>query len=311
MARKTVEASAARWRAVAAGQGGLVTRAQLRDCGVDRFTVRNQVAARRWVLCSATVVATTTGPLSRLQLQWLGVLHGGPGALLGDLSAAELGGLRGWHREDLTVLLPHGDTADHTLVGVIFKRTRRPLPAWRAAGPGPPRLSVEPAVLHWAAYQPSARSAQGVLAAVVQQRLTTPSRLLEWADRMRPLPRAPLLRRVLVEIEGGAQSLSELDIGRLCRRAGLAAPRRQTRRRDTAGRWRFTDCEWSLDGGRTLVLEVDGSFHMHVAHWEDDLARQRGLTSADRVVVRCTARELRDSPDRLARDLAQLGVPAA
>jgi very-short-patch-repair endonuclease len=58
-----------------------------------------------------------------------------------------------------------------------------------------------------------------------------------------------------------------------------------------------------------LVLEVDGSFHMDVEHWENDIARQRGITDPHRVVVRCTAREVRDEQDRLGSDLRRLGVP--
>jgi hypothetical protein len=50
---------------------------------------------------------------------------------------------------------------------------------------------------------------------------------------------------------------------------------------------------------------------MDVAHWEDDLVRQRALTTSDRLVVRCTARELRDEPERIAHDLLLLGVPVA
>lgn len=60
-----------------------------------------------------------------------------------------------------------------------------------------------------------------------------------------------------------------------------------------------------------MVLEVDGLFHMDVAQWEDDLARQRALSGTDRVIIRCTSRELRDEPQRLARDLKRLGVPLA
>ena len=94
---------------------------------------------------------------------------------------------------------------------------------------------------------------------------------------------------------------------RMCRRFGLALPDRQVKRRDSTGRLRFTDCEWRLPDGRTLVLEVDGGFHMDAEHWEDDIARQRGLTATDRLVIRCTSRELRDEPERVARDLRLLG----
>ena len=116
------------------------------------------------------------------------------------------------------------------------------------------------------------------------------------------------MRTALVEIGGGAQSVAELDVLRLCRRFGVPSPRRQTPRRDAYGRHRFTDCEWVLPDGSVLILEVDGGFHMEVAHWEDDLARQRGLSGRGRTIVRCTARELRENAPRVFADLLRLGL---
>ena len=126
---------------------------------------------------------------------------------------------------------------------------------------------------------------------------------------MRPLRRSKPLQLALLEIGGGAHSVAELDVGRMCRRFGLARPARQVRRRGADGRLRFTDAEWRLPDGRVVVLEIDGAFHMDVEHWEDDLARQRSLTSDGRLVVRATSREVRDEPDRVAADLQRLGVP--
>lgn len=151
----------------------------------------------------------------------------------------------------------------------------------------------------------------GILAASVQQRRTTPEQLAEWLDRLAPLPGSRRLRATLIEIAGGADSVAELDVTRMCRAAGLAKPLRQVRRRDSDGRWRYTDCEWRLADGRTLMLEVDGIFHMDVEQWEDDLARQRALAASDRLTVRCTSREVRDEPDRIAEHLRLLGVPRA
>ncbi|MCR6032413.1 hypothetical protein GGQ22_13315 [Nocardioides sp. zg-579] len=299
------------WRTVSARQAGMVSRAQLAAVGIDRFAIRNQVAAGRWVLRSPTVVSTTTGEPTRLQKLWLGVLHAGGRSLLGDLTAAEVAGLRGWHREPVTVLVPYDLDLDDDVPGIHIARTRRRLPALQDPTSVLPRMRIEPAVLHFAAYQPSPRTAQGVVAAAVQQRLTSATDLLAWVDRMRPLRKAPLLRAALGEIAHGSQSLSEIDVVRLCRDHGLRPPDRQVRRRDAEGRLRFTDCEWRLADGSVLVLEVDGAFHMEVAHWEDDLARQRRLTTDRRRVVRCTSRELRDEPERLAVDLRRLGVPRA
>ena len=83
------------WERVAARQAGLVTRRQLSRFGHDRHYVRGQLRARRWQEVSATVLATTTGQLTREQLAWAGTLHAGPGSAVGGLTAAEIHGLTG------------------------------------------------------------------------------------------------------------------------------------------------------------------------------------------------------------------------
>jgi very-short-patch-repair endonuclease len=297
------------WQELADTQAGLISRRQLSELGVDRFQVRNHVAAERWVERSSVVIGTTTGPLSRHQLIWLGLLHAGPAAVLGDLTAAEVAGLRNWHRDEISVLVPWNLDLDEQPDGIRIARTRRPIPLHRYRGPGPARWRIEPAILHFAAYQRSRRTAQGVVAAAVQQQLTDPARLVVALEQLRPLRWAPMFRQVIGEIAGGSQSLAEIDVLRLCRTQRLRGPDRQTRRRDATGRLRFTDCEWRLPGGRVVVLEVDGAFHMEVEHWEDDIARQRQLSDPSRMVIRCTAREVREEPELLGRDLRRLGVP--
>lgn len=300
-----------RWERAASAQCGLLTRAQLASLGMDRWAVRHRTRTRRWVELTPTVVGTTTGALTREQIMWLGVLHGGEQAIVGEITAAEVMGLRNWHRDPVTVLVPHDADVGDGHPTIEFRRTRRDLSAMRVRRNGLPVSRIEPAVLGFASRQRSPRTAEGVLAATVQQQLSTPASLLEWVDRMKPLRGAGRFRAALAEIAGGAQSVAELDVRRMCRRFSLAPPHRQVKRRDSSGRTRFTDCEWRLPDGRTLVLEVDGGFHMDAEHWEDDIARQRALTTTDRLVVRCTARELRDEPERIARDLRLLGVPAA
>ncbi|GAA2136333.1 hypothetical protein GCM10009844_02460 [Nocardioides koreensis] len=297
------------WRAAADEQAGLLSRRQLNELGVDRWRVRNQIAAGRWAERSPMVISTTTGPLSREQLMWLGVLHAGPEAVVGGLAAAEVAGLRNWHRDEVTVLIPD-ELEVEDVPGIDFHRTRRAIKLMRRPGPGLPTCRVEPAILLFGAYQRSRRTAQGVVAAAVQQRLTEPEALIHWVNAMRPLRWAPMFRQVIGDIAGGSQSVAELDVVRMCRDQGLSLPDRQLQRIDADGRTRFTDCEWRLSDGRVLVLEVDGSFHMDSQHWEDDLARQRQLSAPDRLMVRCTARELREEPWKVARDLRRLGVPS-
>ena len=292
---------------LAAGQAGMLSQRQLNTLGVRRGFVRNQLRARRWSQRTSSVFSVTTGPLSRDQRLWLATLHAGPTALLGGLTAAELHGLRGWHRDVVTVLVDD-ELSFEPLDGVRFFRSRRPLAAMRA----PRRLPVcriEPAVLLFAAYDSDRRAAYGALIAPVQQRLTTTDRLGEWLESMRPLRRAREFRRVLRDVDGGAHSVAERDLRQACRAFGVEPPRGQRSRLDRAGRRRWTDAEWDLTDGRVLVLEVDGGYHDDVLQATDDRVRHRRLTTPDRIVVACTAYELRHDPGSVMADLIALGVP--
>lgn len=297
------------WPELAAAQAGVLSWRQLGELGVPRGLVRNKVASGRWARRTEEVFTITTGPLSREQLLWLAVLHCGPEAMVGGLTAAALHGLRNWERDDVCVIVPNNDSFE-PVAGVDIFRTRRRLGLLRHPSPLP-TCTLEPAVLLWAAHVPAARSGMGALAAVVQQRLTTPESLARWVDMLKPLRRAPAMRALLGDLAGGSQSLAEVDVVRMCRENGLRVPNRQVRRRDSAGALRYTDCEWDLPDGRTLVLEVDGAFHIEVRHYELDVRRQRRLTTPTRMVIRCTSQELRTEPWMLAADLRALGVPAA
>jgi hypothetical protein len=249
------------WRPLAARQHGMLARRQLNALGLDHNHVRHQVEAERWALRTPTVVSTTTGPLTFMHRVWLGLLHAGRDATVADLTALQLAGLHRWERPELTIMVPQSAEIE-PVDGIRFKRTRRDLDELSERRGDVRTLAVEPAALLAGGFGRSARTGCGLLAAVVQQRLTTPARLGGWIDRLQPLRRARLLRATLVDVEGGAQSMAEIDVGRICRRFGLPAPIRQVRRRERSGRVRFTDCEWRLPDGRLLVLEVDGAFHM-------------------------------------------------
>lgn len=299
------------WRQIALAQSGVISRAQLRGAGVTHKQTERWIRAERWQRLAPQVVGTTTGELTELQRMWLGVLHGGTGALVAGVHAAERAGLKHWRRDEITVLTPYREGPTTPLDGFRFIRTRRPLTTLVSTLPGPPTCRLNPAVLLFASREPHMRTAQGILAACVQQRLTTAEALAGWLKRLNAIPRERLMSEWLAEIAGGAQSVAELDVNRMCRRFGLALPMRQTKRRDASGRVRYTDCEWRCADGSTLVLEVEGTFHMDVGQWEDDIARQRDLTATDVRLIRCTNRELRDRPEPIADALLRLGVPRA
>jgi hypothetical protein len=290
---------------LAAEQAGILARRQLIGLGYPSHYVDDHVAARRWQPVSGVVVSTTTGELSREQLMWAGVLHAGPGSAVGGLTALERRGLRNWHRDEVCILLAKSHNLE-PLAGVRFVETRRPV-GLLATG-SPPTWRVEPAALLFAAYVRSSRTALGLLAAVVQQRLSTADRLMAELPRMHPLRRSRLFRATLETVADGSHSVYELDLIRMCRSEGLPLPDRQSRRRDASGRLRYSDAEWRLPDGRVVVLEVDGGFHMEVEHWEEDIVRERDLVTTGAIVLRCTGREIRDESPRIAASLRAVGV---
>lgn len=285
----------------------MLSQRQLTELAVSRSAVRRHLRVGRWAQRTSHVFSITTGPLSLDQRLWMSVLHAGPTALVGGLSAGAVHGLRNWHRDEITVLVDDELSFD-PVHGVRFFRSRRPLAAWRS-----PRIlpvcRLEPAILLFAAYEPHRRTGLGAVAAVCQQRLTVVDELRCWAEQMQPLRRARQLRALFDDLDGGAQSLAEVDLRRLCRRFGIALPVSQRARRDRSGKRRYTDAEWLLPDGRTLVLEVDGGFHDDVMQAAADRRRQRQLSTPDRMVISCTAYELRYHPEDVASDLVALGVP--
>ena len=114
------------WRRLAQSQEGLISRRQLGALGHDKDFVRTQLRAERWQEVGPVVIATTTGRLTREQLMWAGVLHAGPRAAVGGLTALELKGLRNWHRDDVMVLVDKSHNLQ-PIAGIDFVETRRPL----------------------------------------------------------------------------------------------------------------------------------------------------------------------------------------
>ena len=289
-------------------QAGMVARRQLLSIGVAWPQVQAQLDAARWVARTPRVISTTTGELTVEQREWLAVLHAGPRSMLANLSAARRHGLERWERPYVSVLVDD-ELSFEPVDGVDFFRSRRPFELLLSPRPGIARCRLEPAVLLWAAYEATNRAAHGVVAASVQQQLTTAARLIEWVDLLHPLRRAKPFKRTLSFVDAGAHSGAELEIERMCRRFAMPRPDRQRRRRDSHGRPRWTDAEWDLPGGFTLVLEVEGGFHMEVLEASADARRSRRITTRSRAVVRCTAYELAHEMDEVAVDLIGLGVP--
>jgi hypothetical protein len=206
------------------------------------------------------------------------------------------------------VMTPRGDAVT-PLRGYRFHQTRRPYVRWVRPVDGPSRLPLEHAALLAAERDRNVRRAIGLLAACVQQGLTTAERLILTIPYIRKLRHGRTFAAVLGDIGGGAQSFAELDVGQLCKDFGLVAPTRQVVRLDKEGHRRYLDCVWVLLDGRVVVLEVDGSFHAEVTVWWKDMRRERAVVISGDTVLRCSSIELRLEPADVLSDLRAIGVP--
>ena len=300
------------WRSIselARHQERVVKRRQLRALGWTDGQIDHEIRYGRWHAPAPGVVALQNADLDHGQRLWLGVLHAGTGSALTHLTAVRAAGLSWSGRDVIDVLTPKGDLVE-PLAGFFFHQTRRPYRLWvRPTPSGPPRLPIEHAALLTAERDRNLRRAIGLLAACVQQGLTTADRLIVTKPRIRKLRHGHELMLALGDIAGGAQSFAEIDIGLLCEQAGLAPPTRQAVRRDTDGRRRYLDCEWRLPDGRVIVLEVDGSFHLQVGSWWRDMKRERAVVLSRSTVLRCASIELRLEPETVVADLRTAGVP--
>lgn len=245
------------------------SRAELRAHGLDWHAVASQVRARRWRVIGRQAVVLHRGALTIEQRWQVAIMHAGPRALLGGRSALLSHGLQNWDDGVVHVLVPKG-TRVPPLSWLRVQHTRR----WPTrAGGLVPRCDVARAAVDAAIRSPQPRTAVGLLAAVVQQRLAP----AEWlADELAVAGRVRHRRLLLIalgDVAGGSHSMTELDFVRLCRRHDLPVPTRQVRRKDATGRVRYLDAAWILPDGRTVVAEIDGGLHLSPDHYWDDMAR--------------------------------------
>ena len=142
-----------------------------------------------------------------------------------------------------------------------------------------------------------------MLAAVVQQRLTTAERLLALLETSGPIPYRREMRLALADIAGGAEALSEIDFHRLCRRYKLGTVLGQRIRRDGTGRKRYLDGEIVSPRGGRVFFEVDGAHHLEVESYGQDMSRGNELVIAGQAQLRFASIAYRLEPDKVADQL--------
>ncbi|MEV6303969.1 hypothetical protein AB0M02_31510 [Actinoplanes sp. NPDC051861] len=286
-------------------QAGVLTTAQAIQL-VGRANSRGNLRAGRWRRICRGILTTTNGPLSRRPQLWVAVLTAGPGALLAGVTALSEAGVRGLREDHLRILVPAARSRTIRLPAMpadmppIRVTRTRVLPDDHRQDASPPRVITARAVIDAAAWARSGNAARTIIAASVQQRRVTPDELLEVLATRRRLPRLATIKGTVFDVAGGAEALSEIDFGWLCRRFGLPAPSRQQERRDASGRKRYLDAYWKH---WRLHVEIDGSHHFEVGHWEEDMLRQNQMWIEGDRVLRFPAALIRSRPDVVAAQL--------
>jgi hypothetical protein len=302
--------------ALAERQRAVVRRHQLESAGMTNGQIDRMLTARRWQSdADGLVVVLHNGPLTTEQQESVAVLAGGRLCGLAARTAAARAGLRRWPAVKIEVLVPRGTTYPRVrLADVKVHESRRFSAEDLHVSAWPPRVRVERALVDAAVWSTRPRPACGVLAAGVQQRLTSADRLQDELERAGQVRFRRLLRSALVDIGGGAQAVSEIDFGRFCRRNGLPTPIRQAVRRDRNGRRRYIDATLVGPSGRTVRVEIDGALHLLVETYWDDMYRDNEVSIAGERQIRLPSYVMYaddpDALDQLRRALDLSGPPA-
>jgi hypothetical protein len=229
-----------------------------------------QVAARRWRRLNDDVIVLHNGPLTREQARLAVYLSAQHPAALCSLTAAEMCGLHGFETDDVHILIHRGARVLPVPgVSTVVHESRRFREADIATLYAPARVAVERAVIDAAAWTRQAAQAGRLVAAAVQQRLTSPDALAETLASAGQVRHRRVLRLLLADLSGGAQALSEVEFLRFCRRHGFPTPTMNVRV-EVGGRRRYLDAVLTAPNGAVVRIEIDGGVHLSLAaRWKD------------------------------------------
>jgi hypothetical protein len=262
--------------------------------------LRWRIKSGQWQQPCCGVAVPHSGPLDDTERLLTAVLWAGKDAALAGLTAAIHYGLKGFSEETIHLLVPAelhiGKPPPSFPLTVHRSRTFRLADVHPVREPRQTRIARS--LVDAAAWMPTGRGAQTILAAGVQQRLAPVADLAGMATRNPRLHRRGLILSTLNDIAGGSEALSELDFLRLVVRAhGLPEPTRQYEYRDSGGKRRRLDAVWE---DAKIVVEIDGSFHMDADQWRDDMERENELKLAGYLVLRFTSADVRTRPRYVA-----------
>ena len=280
-------------------QAGLVTISQLHDHRMDGRTAQRRVDLGIWQAVSPRVFAVHPHAISRHARLWAASLHFDKLGLTGS-AALELVGLPTPHEPRIDLIGPRGGRP-MPFSGCVVHTARDGIEFEESA---PRRTKWPLAVVHACGWAVSRRQAIFYVTWAVQHRLVT---LQDLNAELSTKPTSIIHRHAAKHIrlvDEGVHSINEFDFLQECRKRLLPEPIRQRQRRDSRGRNRYTDFEFTANG-RTIVVEIDGLGHLDTEVHLDDQWRANELVLQGSVVLRVPGLALRLDPDPFFEQLAQ------
>lgn len=267
--------------AIAEDQDLVVARRQLTARKIPRWVLQLELRARRWRRGGRQTVVVHNGPWTLPTRQVIAVFEVGSAAALDGVSALQRAGLKGLTDEHVVVSTARGSTPQRPR-GVVVKETRRFREDDVVIMSGIRCMRPAVAAVHAALWAKTDRQATLFLIMTVQQGLASVADLMDVTARIRRDRRRLMIRSLLPELAGGAQSLGELDVARALRRRGLPEPIRQSIRKRHDGK-EYLDCEFP---DYDLVIEIDGAGHLEALVVLADLLRDLTLAAERKTVIR-------------------------
>lgn len=219
MTARTVKTRA---QSMALRQGGVIDRAQLQELGISRNVIRREIAAGRWTRAGSESVTMQGCPLSPPAYWRVALAHSSPTAALDGVTALQAAGLTGFSEAKVHISVPKGGR----VCRMYFVEGHELRCAESSEVIAGDLRRVEPVVAtaRGGLWMSTPKAAATVMSMAVQQRLVRPDHLGVSVANLPNHRRRSLLLSVVDDLLKGAQALSELEFGELCRRYRLPEP---------------------------------------------------------------------------------------
>ena len=264
--------------------------------------VRAQLRANRWSRIFPGVYLTTTGDPAVTSLFWAAHLLAGNRSYLFGESALQAWGIRE-PKQPVKIGVPWDRHFRSASQLIVVTRHRFPAPVRNPSGL-PPAARVEFAVVDASEGLRSATQVAALVTEVCQRGKTTPGRIARAMTSYKRLRHRALLVELVREVEGGSQSVLEVDAVRLVLRAhGLPPGTGQVRESDN-GATVFRDRVIDEFG---VVLEFDGRLGHADPHSRlRDFRRDNAVVASGRTSLRFGWEDIHENPCEAASQISSV-----